>query len=255
MKGEVLPVEGDRQPAFEGQPDRLGRIRGRHRGDRPSVDLFGRLDERILEDPAFDGASPEVLVDAERGFRGRFDRHPVLAGVDHLLLPGHVPFPGGRDHSELRSEAGSGEVEAHLVVPLPRAPVGDVGRALLPGDLDHVAADQRAGESRAERVDSLVERVGLEGRREELFRELLSGVSDVRPDGCRRLPPWRAPVRGRPARPTLTVRATTSNPLFSFSQGIATDVSSPPEYASTTFGGDIPGSCYSHHAGLRIYRM
>ena len=68
-----------------------------------------------------------------------------------------------------------GDVEADLVVALAGAAVGDRVGALSLGDLDQELGDERPGERRGQRVDALVERVGLEGRVAEVGDEVLRG--------------------------------------------------------------------------------
>ena len=55
-----------------------------------------------------------------------------------------------------------GDVEADLVVALAGAAVGDRVGALLLGDLDEQLGDERPREGGGQRVDALVEGVGLE---------------------------------------------------------------------------------------------
>ena len=68
---------------------------------------------------------------------------PLLLGVRDRLLPGPGVVADRGDDLQVRGQVGDADLEAHLVVALAGAAVGDHGRAVGPGGLGEVADDQR----------------------------------------------------------------------------------------------------------------
>ena len=142
----------------------------------------------------------------------------------------------GRQHVEVGREDARRHLEAHLVVALAGAAVPDRVGAVPAGRRDEVLDDHRPRERRDQRVLALVQRVGPQRGHEEVARELLARVDDLDLD--------RAGRRGaladhRPLRPARAGRRrprtrSTSTPHSSRIHRTAIEVSSPPEYASTT---------------------
>ena len=135
----------------------------------------------------------------------------------------------GRDHLEVGGERARRHLEAHLVVALAGAAVGDGVGAVLAGRRDEVLHDDRPRQRRHQRVAALVQRVGLQRGGEEVVGELLAGVDDDRLDraGGERPLAHGVPV-ARPSWPTSTRQAITSTPSSSIIQRTATEVSRPP---------------------------
>ena len=88
---------------------------------------------------------------------------------------------------EARVEGAHADVDAHLVVALAGAAVGDGGGAVLVRRLDQLLGDQRPADGRGQRVLVLVERVGHERRQAVVLGELLLGVDGHGGDGAGRL--------------------------------------------------------------------
>ena len=132
------------------------------------------------------------------------------------------------------SSAAIPSLEAHLVVALARAAVADEPGSVMVRLLDQMLDDDRARERRDQRVLVLVERVGLERLGKELLDVLLAHVEHDGLDRAdvERLLPHELEVLALLAN--VHASATTSRSFFSSIHLIATDVSSPPEYASTT---------------------
>jgi hypothetical protein len=103
----------------------------------------------------------------------------VLAGVGDLLVAAHRPRAHGRDHLQLGRERGDRALDAHLVVALAGAAVGDRVAARLARVLDGQLGDQRAPERGEQRIAVAVVGVGLDRREHVLLRELLAGVDHV----------------------------------------------------------------------------
>ncbi len=165
----------------------LGRGRRGRRGDGPFVGVVGRGRPRILEYAGLAGATPEVDVDRVRRRLRDGDLDPALLGVVDLLITRQAhPDPHRGDDLEPRIEGVDGDVEADLVVALAGAAVGDRVGALALGDLDEELGDERPGEGRRQRVDALVEGVGLEMGPDEVRGEAVPGVDDVRARGAGR---------------------------------------------------------------------
>src|SRR3972149_251368 len=183
---EVHPTaaEGDRDPFLEREVRIRRLLRGLEGRRRPCERLLRGLEERVLQDAGLDGPPPEVLIRAVwRGLRHR-DGDAALPRVLDLLIPGHPPDARGRDHLEIRGECGRAQVEADLVVPLSRAPVGDEVRVLLARHVDEMLPDEGPGEGRAQGILPLVEGVRLQRAKDVLLRELSAGVDDVRVPGA-----------------------------------------------------------------------
>ena len=123
----------------------------------------------------------QIGVDRERRLAALVlgDRDLVLLGeLDQVAARLEVPFPPGRDHLDVGVERIIGELEAHLVVALPRRAMGNgVGAGQL-GDLDLALGDQGPGDRGAEQIDALVERVRPEHGEDEIAHELLAEILD-----------------------------------------------------------------------------
>ena len=120
--------------------------------------LGGRRGLQVLDLQPLRGASPEVVVDrVGSGLGAALDRNPVLAGVGDLLLAAHPPLAHRSDHLELGVEGRDGRLEAHLVVALAGAAVGDRVATGPPRRLDRQPRDQRAAQGGEQRVAAPVE--------------------------------------------------------------------------------------------------
>ena len=109
----------------------------------------------------------------------------MLGRVVDRVLAGEPPHTDRREHLEVRCERAHRHLEAHLVVPLARATVGDGVGTVLAGRADEVARDDRARQRGDEWVLALVERVGLERGRDVVAGELVLRVDDDRLDRAR----------------------------------------------------------------------
>jgi len=139
----------------------------------------------VLDPAPLTRASPEVVVDRVRSdFGSALDRDPVLARVRGLLLAAHPPAAHGGDQLELRRQRHDRRLDPHLVIALPRAPMGDRvaarGARVVHGQL----GDQRPPERREQRIAETVDGVGLDRREHVLGGELLACVDDVTLDGA-----------------------------------------------------------------------
>jgi hypothetical protein len=85
----------------------------------------------------------------------------------------------GRDNAKLRRERGSGQLEAHLIVPLPGRPVRNRVCFFGARNLDHSFRDERARNTRAEKILALVNRAGLEHRKNKIAGEFFLEIGDV----------------------------------------------------------------------------
>ena len=103
----------------------------------------------------------------------------MLARVGDLLVAAHRPRAHGRDHLELGRERRDGRLDAHLVVALAGAAVGDRVAAGAARVVDGELGDQRPAERGEERIAVAVVGVGLDGRQHVVAGELLARVDDV----------------------------------------------------------------------------
>ena len=174
------PSSATGTPRLELDLDGL-RLVGRELGPRDELEdvVVGRVGE-VLDPLALGGAAPQVVVDrVRRALRAALDRDAVLARVGDLLVAAHRPRADGGDHLQLGRERRDRALDAHLVVALARAAVGDRVAAGLAGVLDGELGDQRAAERGEERVAVAVVGVGLDRRQHVLLRELLARVDHV----------------------------------------------------------------------------
>ena len=146
----------------------------------PLVGVRRRRGPGVLQHAGLAGAAPEVDVDGVGRGLGDGDLDAALDGVVDLLLAreAHAHAHGG-DDLQPGIEGVDGHVEADLVVALAGAAVGDGAGTLAVGDLDEELGDERARQRRGQRVDALVERVGLQVGPHELAHEALAAVDDV----------------------------------------------------------------------------
>ncbi len=177
----------------------------------------------------------EVVVDGVRAWPcSDADRDVVLRRVVDAVVAGHAPHPHRGEHLEVGGEGAHADLEAHLVVALAGAAVRDRVGAELTGRDDEVLGDHRARERGHERVLALVERVGPRARGRSSRRRTRPAASttlaSTAPAANAR---WRIASKS-PPWPTSTASAITSAPHSSPIHFTATEVSSPPEYASTT---------------------
>ena len=177
---QPLAVERHRHAALEADGDDLGLV-GRQLGAGDELEdvVVGRVVE-LLDPAPLRRAPPEVVVDRVRRVLGAaLDRDPVLARVGDLLLAPHLPAADRRDDLQLGGQRRHRRLDAHLVVALARAAVGDRVAAVLARVVDGELGDQRAPEGREERIGETVDGVGLDGRHDEVAGELLARVDHL----------------------------------------------------------------------------
>ena len=88
-------------------------------------------------------------------------------------------IPPRGDNLDFWSESRSCEFEANLIVTLARGPVGYSRCPLGAGDLDHALRDERARNACAEKILSLINRPGLQHRKNKITGELLLQVIHI----------------------------------------------------------------------------
>ena len=198
----------------------------------------GGADPRVLDHAALDGAAPEVLVDRVRAVLAYLDRDVVLGGVVDRVLAGEAPHAHRREHVEVgRERARPTPRSAPGRCPCPCSRARRRRRRARAAARTRCSRDDRARQRRDERVLALVERVGADGRARGTRRRTRRAASTTtrldraggeRPVADRRPSRRRSAGRRRPRarRPRA--------PHSSVIHRTATDVSSPPEYASTT---------------------
>ena len=96
----------------------------------------------------------------------------LLGEVDEVGARLEGPFAPRGDDLDRRVQGISGELEADLVIALAGGAMGDGVGAGRGGDLDQALGDQRPGDRGAEEVDTLIERIGAEHRKDEVADEL-----------------------------------------------------------------------------------
>ena len=171
-RSELPALERDRHAALEADAHGFG-PRGLAVGiGCELVERLGRFVRRILERAALVRDVPEVGVAREQvALLGRH-RDAVPLGVgERVLARDDVPLAPRGDHGELGRERQVGELEAHLVVALPGAAVGDGIGVRLQRARHLASCDERAGERRAEEVGPLVDRACAQRGEAEVAHE------------------------------------------------------------------------------------
>ena len=214
---------------------RLGRGRPGQR-----VDVVGRRGPRILDRPALDGPAPQVLVDGVElllGGRdgdlplGRVARRSPHASMPHTRAGAKISRSGARARVPTSKRTWS--------LPLPVQPCATAVGPVATGLGHQMAHDHRARQRGDEGVLALVAGVGLRGPGTQNSSAIsCAGVDHHRLDGSRRQGarpdgvPVLAALVGR--LPDVDRHRDDLDALVLMSQRTATDVSSPPLYASTT---------------------
>ena len=176
----ALAVHRNRHALFESDghlAGLVGRLRGAL-GQHP--DFVRRGVGRVFERAAFVRDVPDVAVAAvDLGGRSG-DRHVVCARVfDGVFARNDVPFAPRRDHRQLRRQRLVGELEAHLVVALAGAAVGQRVAAGGQRHFHLLLGQQRPCDGCAQQVLVLVDAAGAHQLPEVLGDELLAHVLDV----------------------------------------------------------------------------
>ena len=139
-------IHRDRGALLEADLDSLRRVRRFERVRGHHEDVFRRLTGRILEDAALVRAVPEVAIGGVGLLGRREDGHPLRLDVgDQVLAALELPLAPGRDDAQLGAEGGVGQLEADLIVALPRAAVGERLGADLLRERDLAGGGEGAG--------------------------------------------------------------------------------------------------------------
>ena len=152
---------------------------------RPVKCVLGGFEESILQDPGFDGAPPQILIDTVRRLRLDINGQSVGACVLDLLVPGHRhPIAKWRQHLEMRGQGADGDVETDLVVALAGRAVRNPARPFTDRHLDQQLRDQWPAKRRGQRVLTLVDRPRPQGWPAEALDEGSPGIEHIGLDGA-----------------------------------------------------------------------
>jgi len=155
-------VQSDRNSLLEQNLHIFRLIRGFMRLAGQCVGVGRRFVPRILQNSAFDGAPPDIVVDAVRGGMGRLNGDAVSLRILHLGFAGEVPVPDRGKHREIRIKRVGAHFDAHLILSFACAAVGDRDGAFFFCDLRHNLGNKRARERGVQRIDALIHPVGLQ---------------------------------------------------------------------------------------------
>ena len=97
----------------------------------------------------------------------------LLGVVEAVFARLQVPLAPGHDDLQLRRQRLVGVLEAHLIVALAGAAVGDSCRSFAQCNFDLILRDDRAGERGPQQILVLVDRAGLDRREDVVGQELL----------------------------------------------------------------------------------
>ena len=183
-----LAVDGDAVTFFKIELDKFRCVGSVFRSDgefeHRLVFRAKRVEPRIFHNSCFVGNVEQIAVHRIRLFHARFDGKPLRhAVIDHFLAPRELRaerFVAPRsDDFQIRSERGSGELKAHLVVALARRTVSDGIATFRLGDFDHTFRDERTRNRRAEEVLSFVNRSRLHHRENEVAGKFFLQIFNV----------------------------------------------------------------------------
>ncbi len=168
----------------------------------------------------------------------------MLLGVFHRRLA--IVQPVGqelrvlprRDDLQRRIERHRGQFEADLIVALARGAVADGIRAGLVRDLHLVLRDQRTRDAGAEQIVVFVGGVRAQHREAIVFRELLAQILHHDLIGAALVRLLLDALQLAALTELRRERDELDAGYRDLSHGRMTDVSRPPEYASTIFLGD-----------------
>ncbi len=107
----------------------------------------------------------------------------LLAGVRNHVGAAHerpIGTPPRRDDLQVRREPREGQLEAHLVVALAGRAMRDSVGAFRARDLDLFLGDHRPRDRGAEQVVALVNGVRAQHRKDEVAREFLAQIDDIK---------------------------------------------------------------------------
>ncbi len=162
-----------------------GRIGGARRVGGHGVDVRRRLAPGVFQNTALDGAAPQVVVDGIGSLGRGFHRHIVSRGPGDLIGPAaQIPVAYRREDRERGVQHEHRGFEAHLVVALARAAVGDVLGAELVGHRHEMLGDERTRQGADEGILVLVKGIGGQSAGEVLVGEGLAHVHHGAPDGA-----------------------------------------------------------------------
>jgi len=124
---------------------------------------------------------PDVAVAAVDVFLALLDRHLVLLRVsDGILARLNVPLPPGRDDLDMRCDGFIRQFEAHLIVALAGAAVGQAVGRKLEGDFRLALGNDRACHGGAKQVSVLVNRARAKGRPNVIAHKFFAKILHVR---------------------------------------------------------------------------
>ena len=151
----------------------LARVRGQH------PNIVGHGQRWILQRAPFVADVPEVAVAAVNLLGRRGHRNLVLAGVFNGILAGlDGPVAPRADDRQMRSKGLVGQFEAHLIITLAGAAMGDRVGAFAQRHLYLPPGEQRPGDGSSQQVFVFVDRPGAHHTPEEFGDELLPHVFD-----------------------------------------------------------------------------
>ncbi|SLD05225.1 Uncharacterised protein [Mycobacteroides abscessus subsp. massiliense] len=157
-----VAVDGSWYTLVEGDDQLVGcaPVQGRVFG--VVVHIFGRRVPKVFQEAGFHRASPHVLIDRERRLLRHVDRNLVLCRERDRLLAGPRVVTHRRQYFQIGCQRGKANLEAHLIVALAGAAVGDDPATVLACRGDQVLDDQRTADRGHQRVPIHVQRVGLD---------------------------------------------------------------------------------------------
>ena len=208
-QGDV--IHRHRRPFLEADLDHRRQVGRLERVPRHDEDVLRGFFRRILEDATLMRAVPQVAVGGIGFVDGRLDRDAFRLHVsDQVLATLEGPLAPRGDHLQLGCESGVRELEAHLVVALAGAAVGDGLGADLLRERHVMRGHRGAGHRRAEEVGARVDGAGAQRGEHEVAHEFLAQVFDHAVGGAG--PLGLLDQAAQLARPLPHVRRETENP-------------------------------------------
>ena len=182
---QPLAVDAHRHARLEADRHLLDLVGGLLRRDgHAEIDQFDAVDRQVFQLARLVADVQAVLVGAVGLGDRRLDGDVLLLGNRRSSRCGrgtvwrNFSIRQGAMTRIARIEGLGGQLEAALVVPLARGPVGVGVGPDLAGDLQADLRDQRPGDRRAQQIHALVLRLPLQHGKGEIAAQFLLGVDD-----------------------------------------------------------------------------
>ncbi len=144
------------------------------------VGILRRFVPQIFQRAAFNGDTPDILIDTVDLFLAEFDGEVLFDRIIDLGLPGsQLPITQGSYDLEGGIKHFHTQIKADLVIAFCGTPVSHDVHTFLMSDIDEVFRDQRASVGGGKKIFVLIDRVGLQSADKVFFGKFFAQVHDI----------------------------------------------------------------------------